>query len=59
MDIKYTEIELKALDDKAMNPDAVVLCPRCGKELTFRSFGSSYVVNCPTDNCLKETARGL
>ncbi len=62
MDIKfsnYTEEELKALDQKACNPQEKVMCPRCGKELTYRSVGNSYEVKCPTENCIKLTCRGL
>lgn len=59
MAIKYNEKECMALDKKAESPESVVLCPRCGKELTFRSVGNSYEVKCPTENCLKETVRGL
>lgn len=59
MDSKYTEKELKALEEKACTPNKVVICPRCGKELTYRSIGNSYEVKCPTENCIKETVRGL
>lgn len=59
MGSKYTEKELNALDEKAMNPEKIVFCPRCGKELVFRSVGNSYQVKCPTEGCLSETCRGL
>lgn len=55
----YSEKELAALDKKAMQPDSVVICPRCGKELTYKAVGNSYEVKCPTKDCLKETVRGL
>lgn len=56
---KYTEKELAALEEKAMNPQKAVICPRCGKELTFFRVGNSYEVNCPTKGCLHEAVRGL
>lgn len=59
MAIKYTEKEIAALDEKAARPGAVVVCPRCGKELVYRAVGNSYEVKCPTEDCLKETVRGL
>lgn len=55
----YSEKELAALDKKAMQPDSVVICPRCGKELTYKAVGNSYEVKCPTKDCLKETVRGV
>lgn len=55
----YTEKELNALEEKATHPEKVVHCPRCGKELNFRSIGNSYEVKCPTKDCLHETCRGL
>ena len=55
----YSEKELTALDKKAMQPDSIVICPRCGKELTYKAVGNSYEVKCPTKDCLKETVRGL
>ena len=55
----YSEIELAALEEKAVNPNKVVLCPRCGKELTYKSVGNSYQVKCTTEKCLIETCRGL
>lgn len=59
MPTKYTEKELAALKAKESNPQAEVICPRCGKALTFREVGSSYEVKCTTVNCLKLTVRGL
>ncbi len=62
MDIKranYTEEEWTALHQKERNPQDKVICPRCGKELTYRSVGNSYEVKCPTENCIKLTCRGL
>lgn len=62
MDIKcanYTEEEWEALNQKSCNPQSKVLCPRCGKELTYRSVGNSYEVKCPTPGCISDTVRGL
>lgn len=56
---KLTDTELDALDQKMENPDDVVYCPRCGRELEFRSVGNSCEVKCPTEDCIKETVRGL
>lgn len=56
---KYSAVELNAIDMKANHPEQTVHCPRCGKELIFEDFGSSYIVRCPTDGCLKEVCRGL
>lgn len=57
--MEYNEKELAALDKKALQPDSVVICPRCGKELLYSAVGNSYEVKCPTNNCIKEIVRGL
>lgn len=59
MDTKYSEKELYALEEKALNPNKAVLCPRCGSELQYRDIGNSYEVKCPSENCIRETVRGL
>ena len=56
---KYTEAELDALELKMMNPDAVVKCPRCGKEIIFKAVGNSCEAKCLTEGCIQETVRGL
>lgn len=56
---KYTEQECEALHEKARTPEAKVLCPRCGKELKYRSVGNSYEVKCSTEGCIAMTCRGL
>ena len=56
---KFSKAEWDALDKKIEHPESVVYCPRCGKELAFRSVGNSYEVKCQTENCIKETVRGL
>jgi hypothetical protein len=35
------------------------LCPVCKGGFTLNRMGSSYVVQCETDNCLKLTSRGI
>lgn len=57
--MKYNDRENKAIDEKLGHPDRKVICPRCGKELTFREIGNSCEVKCPTENCLKASIRGL
>lgn len=59
MDTKTKDNERDALYKKAENPDAKILCPRCGGELLYKSVGASYQVKCETDGCLKLTVRGL
>lgn len=54
----YTEEEF-AIMKKERNPDDIVLCPRCGKELLYISVGNSHEVKCSTDNCIKCSMRGL
>ena len=55
----YTEEELAAIDLKSDNPDVYVRCPRCGKELHYRSVGNSYEIRCYTDGCIKASFRGI
>lgn len=57
--VTMTKEELLIMDKKALNPQNEVLCPRCGKPLEYFDYGSSYIVKCPTDGCLKETMRGI
>lgn len=59
MAYRFSEIELKALDEKFENPEAVVVCPRCGELLSFMEIGNSCEVKCPTDSCLYDSIRGL
>ncbi len=59
MDKKYTEAEIKAINDKFNAPKKVVICPRCGNFLQFRSVGSSCEVKCGTKDCLYDCIRGL
>ena len=53
------EGEIFALEEKALNPDKIVLCPRCGSKLQYREVGNSYEVKCLSTNCICETVRGL
>lgn len=59
MAIKYSEKEISALEKKMVNPTAVVVCPRCGEELSYRAVGNSCEVKCPTEGCIVGTSRGL
>lgn len=56
---KYTDVELTALEEKEINPEKQIFCPRCGEELGFREVGNSCEVKCPTKNCIKLTVRGI
>ncbi len=56
---KYNEKEIKAIEAKELHPESKVICPRCGKELSYRAVGNSYEIKCPTPNCLEATFRGL
>lgn len=56
---RYTDEEREALDQKARTPERKVLCPRCGKELIYNERGNSYMVKCPTPDCLYDVVRGL
>ncbi len=54
-----TEEELKVIEQKELRPLKTVLCPRCHRELIFRSVGNSYEIKCQTDGCIKYSVRGL
>lgn len=56
---KYTETEMAALCEKERSPKIIVVCPRCGKELSYREIENSYEIKCPTQDCLKATFRGI
>ena len=56
---KWTEEEIKIVDEKFNNPTKKVLCPRCGKELEFTQRGSSCEVKCVTEGCIKASIRGI
>lgn len=59
MDTNYNIRELDALDKKIENPSQKVICPRCGKEILYKSVGNSCEARCSTNGCIKETVRGL
>jgi hypothetical protein len=42
--------------------DKIGLCPLCGKSVhiqLYGTYGESFIVQCPTKDCLKITNRGL
>lgn len=56
---QYTKIEVAALYEKGKSHKTVVVCPRCGKEFSYREVENSYEIKCPTQDCLKATFRGI
>lgn len=56
---KFTEKEVVAIESKINNPEEVVYCPRCGKELMYRSVGNSVEVKCDSLDCIKASIRGI
>lgn len=63
MDINMTREELLILNqasgDILFNGKTDKKCPRCGNEIIIEEYGSSYVVRCKTDGCIKLTSRGI
>jgi hypothetical protein len=59
MATKYNKTEIEALDRKMNDPAEVVICPRCGKELLFKDYGTSCEVKCETEGCLYGIIRGI
>lgn len=55
----YNQIERNALDKKMNSPEKIVICPRCGKKLIYKTFGNSSEVECETENCLYTAIRGI
>lgn len=47
------------LEDMHKHGTSNVTCPKCGKKLEIIGNTSAYVVKCQTDNCLKESFRGI
>ena len=41
------------------SPEKIVICPRCGKKLIYKTFGNSSEVECETENCLYTAIRGI
>ena len=59
-DVEFEKyLEFLVILEKACNPDIIVLCPRCGKELGYSRSGNSYEIKCSTEGCLKTTCRGI
>lgn len=53
------DAEKKAIRSKLSDPEKVVKCPRCGKELRYEEKGDSKAVICPTPRCLVGGERGI
>lgn len=51
--------EKRALRRKFDNPEAKVLCPRCGNEIIYEKRGNSIAVECKTPKCIYGGMRGL
>lgn len=56
---KYTEDERLAINNKIINPNNIVICPRCGKEILYKEIGSSIRVKCETEGCISAGIRGI
>lgn len=56
---KITKAEYEAINKKLNNPQADVICPRCGKKLLYKKIGNSISVECETANCIYGGIRGL
>ena len=63
MDIKITESEyeifMSAANDFLINGSTSRKCPRCGKEILCEHYGTSYIIKCKSDNCIKIVSRGI
>lgn len=59
MDIKLSENEKQALNDKINHPEQKILCPRCGGEILYHDYGSGCIVQCKTQGCIKGSIRGI
>ncbi len=56
---EYTKKDIEAIEKKMETPESVVLCPRCGKPLTYYSADNSCAVECPTTGCIHGSVRGI
>lgn len=56
---RFSDEEIKALQEKERNKEKNVICPRCGKHLKYIEKGNSYEIKCETDYCLHFAVRGL
>lgn len=59
VDRNYTKKEWDAIDEKLNNPEAYVICPRCGNEIIYEHRGNSTAVECKTKGCIFGGIRGL
>lgn len=51
--------EIKAINCKLAFPEAIVICPKCGKKLEYFTVGNAAEVKCPTKHCIMGTSRGV
>lgn len=49
----------KALEQQMKHEKITETCPRCGNQLLYIQYGSSYEVRCATDGCISEVVRGI
>ena len=53
------EEEKKAVLKKLNNNNKIILCPRCGKPLSYMNFGNSTTVFCKIDKDIVGSLRGI
>lgn len=56
---KLKQVEIKAINNKIVYPDAIVFCPRCGKKLEYFPVGNAAEVKCPSRKCIMGNSRGM
>lgn len=63
MDTKKTKEELDALLEAATQifekGYSDIKCPRCGNNLIYEEYGTSYTIKCNTPECIKTDFRGI
>lgn len=57
--MNYNPIERDALDKKLNLPEKIIIYPRCGQKLIYKTFGNSSEVECETENCLYTAIRWI
>lgn len=57
--MQLNEKELDALETKMNHPEKDIKCPRCGNDLRYEEIGTSVLVKCETEKCIKGGIRGL
>lgn len=57
--VTMTEKDYEVLDEKMINPEKEVKCPRCGNEITYEKIGNSAYVGCKSKGCICDIIRGL